>query len=365
MHLLVFSAFAQDTPPPPGGVGGQTFPSLRNPAMSVNGLVVGSATWEDGELAPPALQAHEEEPAGGHGHGGESFGTGLSMQETELQLKAAVDPYLDANLTLSMHGIEGIELEEGIVRLVSLPRVTVSVGKIKAPFGRENLAHTHALLTIDRSLVGQRVFGAEGLNDVGVHGAVLLPAPWYSEVTLGVDAGANERILGSGLPGAFGYLGHWKNLVDLSSGTSLEVGVSGYGGLDPFGEIATVGGVDVTLKGHGRGHRQFNRVIWQSEYLLLRRAGDPEDPVVGGLYSTLEYALTRRFWLGGRFDLVGLPEPADERTWGATAIAIYAPTEFSAIRLQAQRQLLPDGDTVDSVVSQLNFTIGAHPAHAY
>ena len=72
----------------------------------------------------------------------------------------------------------------------------------------------------------------------------------------------------------------------------------------------------------------------------------------------------RRWWLGGRFDAVGIPTDAD-RTWAGTLIGVFAPTEFSALRLQAQRQALPDGHTADSLTAQLNFTIGNHPAHAY
>jgi hypothetical protein len=284
----------------------------------------------------------------------------------ELQILSNVDPYFKANAVLSIPGTEGLEIEEGYVQLTSIPRLLVTIGKIKEPFGRENATHTHALLTIDKSLIGQRVFGGEGLNDVAVNGQLLLPTPWYSELTLGVDRGTNEVALGSGDPLGISGMAHWKNLFDLSYDTSVEIGLSGLTGKNAFDGNTVVGGADVTFKSHGRGAHQWNRLIWQNEYLLMKRDGAPEDAQVGGLYSTVEYSISRLFWVGGRFDFVGLPEPKEGgNTLAATGILVLAPTEFSAVRLQYQHQWLPDGHAVDSVTSQLNFTIGVHPAHSY
>lgn len=365
--FLLFSTIgrAQEAPVPEAPAPpGQTFPGAMNPSMSLNGLFLGSAEWDDGELAKPHLgEEVGESPLPG---AGETWGTGLAVQEMELQILSNVDPYFKANATLAFPGLEGVEIEEGYVTLTSVPRLLVNIGKIKEPFGRENLTHTHALLTLDRALISQRVFGGEGLNDVGVNAALLLPAPWFSEISVGVDRGTNEVVLGSGDPLGFGSMAHWKNQLDLSYATSLELGVSGLTGKNATGGQSVVAGADLTLKSHGRGRRQVNRLVWQSEYLWMRRPGAAEDETLGGLYSTVEYALSRRFWLGGRFDLVGLPEPTEGgRTLAGSLIGVLAPTEFSALRLQAQHQVLPDGHSVDSLTTQLNFTIGAHPAHGY
>jgi hypothetical protein len=96
----------------------------------------------------------------------------------------------------------------------------------------------------------------------------------------------------------------------------------------------------------------------------MAREGAPEDAELGGGYSTLEYSLGKRWWIGGRGDYVGLASDEDPTTAGSL-IVVLAPTEFSAFRVQAQRQFLPEGHTADSLVGQLNFTIGTHPAHSY
>jgi hypothetical protein len=333
-----------------------------NPSISFNGLFLGGAEWDDGKLAAPHLGGEAGDAA--FPGAGETYGTGLNVQEMELQIQSVVDPYFKANVVLSVPGTEGIEVEEGFVTFTSIPRVLVNVGKIKEPFGRENATHTHALLTIDKSLIGQRIFGGEGLNDMAVNAAWLLPTPWFSELTVGVDRGTNEVAMGSGDPLGLGVMAHWKNMFDLSYSTSAELGVSGLTGENAFDGRTVVGGVDLTLKSRGSGRHQFNRIIWQNEYLFMNRPGAPDDATVGGLYSTLEYSLGKQVWLGARFDMVGLPKPT-AASFAGSGILVYAPTEFSDVRLQYQHQWLPDGHASDSVTGQLNFTIGVHPAHSY
>jgi hypothetical protein len=351
------AAYAQDGQAPQ-----QNFPGLMNPAISVNGLFLAGVQANDGVAVPHAPPEGEPDPNALPGQG-QTFGTGLSVQEIEVQFLAAVDPYFKANVVLSVPGAEGLEVEEGYVSLVSVPRLTINVGKLKEPFGRENQTHTHALLTIDKSLVGTRIFGEEGLNDMAVDAALLLPTPWYSEVTLGVDAGGNDLIYGSGDPLGLGSFGHLKNLFDFGN-TSLELGVSGLHGEDRWGGPSNGGAVDLTLKSHGASRHQFNRLTWQSEAMIVDQAEAPVLRQQSGLYSTLEYSFSKRFWLGGRYDLAGLTQFEDPAQ-GATLIGVLVPTEFSAFRLQAQRQFLPGGHTIDSVVGQLDFTLGTHPAHSY
>lgn len=360
-------ALAASTPPPLAAASGpanQIIPGLMNPSISFNGLFVGGVELDDGKVARPHLGGEATEHA--FPTAGQSFGTGMNVQEMELQILSAVDPYFKANAILSIPGTEGIEVEEGYVTLVSIPRLLINIGKLKEPFGRENTQHTHALLMIDPSLINQRVFGDEGLNDMTVNAAWLLPTSWYSELTFGVDRGSNEVVLGSGQAGGLGFLAHWSNLIDLSDDYTAAIGVSGLTGENAFRNQSFVGGLDLTIKGHGSGFHQWNRLIWQSEYLYMHRAGAPKDARLGGLYSTLEYSLNQRFWVGGRVDVVGLPEPEEGgRTYGASAILVLAPTEFSAVRLQYQHQFVPGGHGIDQVLMQLNFTIGVHPAHSY
>ena len=357
--LTAAPAWAQEAGTTSSGASStRTFASMMNPGISVSGLFLAGVESQDGKLVAPGQNATDT-PLPGKG---ETFGTGPSVQEIEVQFSAAVDPYFKANVVMSIPGTEGVEIEEGYATLTAVPRLLVNVGKVKEPFGRENMTHTHALLTLDKSLVGQRVLGAEGLNDVAIDAALLMPTPWYSEVTLGVDAGQNDLLYGSGKPLGLGNFAHLKNLFDLSENYTLEVGLSGATGETAFDSRSWTGGADVTIRGHGSGRHMWNRLIWQNEFMYSSRPGSDTDPRVGGAYSTLRYSVTRRLWLGGRYDWVGL---GVDPVQAGSLIAIVQPTEFSAIRLQAQRQFLPGGHTDDSIVAQLRFVLGSHPAHSY
>jgi hypothetical protein len=53
-------------------------------------------------------------------------------------------------------------------------------------------------------------------------------------------------------------------------------------------------------------------------------------------------------------------------TWRESAILVFVPTEFSAVRLQASStQPGPGMAPVIEAFLQVNFTLGAHPAHSY
>src|SRR5262245_15292097 len=94
--------------------------NIYNPAMSVNGLFLGSAT-------------SKRHPSG------DEVTTGLAIQEMELQFIANVDPYFAANLVLAIPDGEGLEVEEGTLTPTEQPLgIQLRLGKLKAPFGREN-----------------------------------------------------------------------------------------------------------------------------------------------------------------------------------------------------------------------------------
>ena len=115
--LLLNAAFAQ------GGQGQTTATGLSrafNPAISANGLFLGSYTSREKAGAEP--------------------GTGIHIQEMEVQLTSFVDAYFKADMILALPGGEGIEVEEGFVTTQGLPyNLTLKAGKFYADLGRHNL----------------------------------------------------------------------------------------------------------------------------------------------------------------------------------------------------------------------------------
>lgn len=109
--------------------------------------------------------------------------TGILFQEAEVGLAAAVDPYFRGDVIIALHRHEGefhVEVEEGYVTTLFLPRVTLRGGKFYLQFGRHNVLHTHAFPFVDAPLTHTTFFGHEGLNEAAVEAAVLLPCPGSS-----------------------------------------------------------------------------------------------------------------------------------------------------------------------------------------
>ena len=353
-----------------------------NPAISVNVLMRGTALRnpltleeEDHEEEGEEGEEHEgeEEEEEGHGHGEESLKSGFDLQEIELRFTAFADPYVKGDLTLAMHGASGIEVEEGYVVAQSLPRgLGLRAGKFFLPFGKQNRLHTHQFPFVEVPLVNREFLGPEGLNDIGVEVSYLLPLPWFSEIRVGAFEGSEEGPFRSEKGEDLAYLGRWGHLWDLGSSTTLGLGGSYAGGRNGVasGGLAQFVGGDLTIKWIPLRRAQYRGVTFQTEYLWSKvdeNEYEYEAPTQGGLVSHLQVRMSRRWWLGGRLDALGLPkeleDDPDQRR--ASVLLALVPSEFSALRFQYSAHQVEDQETQHLFQVQFNFTIGSHPAHAY
>ena len=326
-----------------------------NPAISVNALFDG--VWA-GDADHHGAEDEHAEHEHGHGVGTE---TGLRVQEVELQLTSIVDAYFKADLILAFPGGEGVELEEGFVTSQSLPAgLQLKVGRFYASLGRHNLLHAHQYLFLNGPLVHGHLLGDEGLVDDGVSISWLSPLPWYLEVTGQVLDGRSERFASPDGQDLL-YLGHARSFWDMGSNWTAELGASSGRGTNAAERTSSLLSANGTLQwrdldGWGR------RAIWQTEYLRARDGTAHGDEEEGGFYSSLQVQVARRWWLQARFDRMGIP--GDEEDWRLSTLLGFVPSEFSSIRVQADRQETL-GETSNTIMLQLNVTIGSHPAHRY
>ena len=330
-----------------------------NPAISVNGLFLGG--YSSSVDTTNALT-------------GLNFDNGFNLQEAEFRFVSDVDPYFRADMTLAINREGEIELEEGYVTSSQLPGeimprgASLKAGKFFTDFGKHNILHTHRFPFIDRPLVSEAAFGDEGLNEPGIGGNYLLPTPWFSEITFQGLQGDNPNLfrLSSGEKAQGAYLGHLKNFFDLSDETSLEFGQSYVGGRNTGSGYSQAVGTDLTLKWRPLDRAQDRALIWQNEYIFFSVDEDGKNVQNnGGLYSSLQYRLSRLWWLQGRYDLLGVPNTKDGLKNRWTILAALVPSEFSALRLQYSRAAQENGRDINEIFFQLNFTMGAHPAHKY
>ncbi len=126
---------------------------------------------------------------------------GFTLQNVELSLAGAVDPYFtaEAHLITFLDPEDGetvLELEEAFLTSQCLPYgLELEVGSFFTEFGRINPTHPHAWAWQDQPVVATRIFGADGMRGPGLRVGWQLPTPHFTELHFGVQ---NAR--GEGMP---------------------------------------------------------------------------------------------------------------------------------------------------------------------
>jgi hypothetical protein len=295
----------------------------------------------------------------------------MRIQEIEFQFLANVDPYFSANLTAAMDGGEGLSIEEGYLAVTRQPaNLAFRAGKLKVPFGRENYQHTHALPFIDRSMIGDAVFG-EGLGEFGVEASWLVPVPFYSLLTVSALNGDQQNLFAAPDGKDLACFAGLKNLFDLSDNATLEVGLSYVAGKNSDEELSQVAGAHLIYKWKPARRSTTRSAVAVIEALYARRPAPAGSEAVlrgdvSGGYAYFQWQLAQRWYIAGRFDMLGTPADFAAATKKESIVLTLAPTEFSALRLQGNAYQPPEGGApYYEALLQANFTLGAHPAHAY
>ncbi len=319
----------------------------------------------------------------------DSYPNGFNVRETELQIFSDVDPYTRMNLLLSISPSYisdgttiqekwGIEPEEAFVESNVVSSVTFKLGKFKAFMGKHNLQHTHAYAFIDAPLANTFLLGDEGLKDVGGSAAIFVPTSWFNEVTIQIFRGKGENSeYNSPTPASSVGLVHWKNLVDVSDDLTAEVGVSYAQGGNSHKKSTTLSAADLTFKWKPSEGGKYRSLLWATEYLQRIQSQISSDDEIGsGIASWIQFQFAERWSalfrydnlkVKNSFDLANLPN----ETWTRNSFGLqFTATEFSSYKLEFNQKNggpknLNNEGTENSVFVQANFTIGAHPAHAY
>lgn len=308
---------------------------------------------------------------------------GFSLQEAELQFSSDVDAYYRAEATIAIHKEEAeegeehahasyaVEPEEIFVETVALPKITMKFGKFKAAFGKHNEVHTHALPFVEKSLLEQTLLGEEGLNETGLSASYLLPFDFFSEVTLQALSGTNTELFDEHGHHSLAYLLRNKNLWELSNALTFELGLSGltysvhaHEDNEPENETKLVG-ADFTFKWRPTVKNAYKSFVWSTEFMRKERKGETSARLAG-VNSYVKYQFNKRYFVQYRYEGIGLERTdADAFTNSHSMLVAFVPSEFSAIRLQFDNISDNNPEDEKKLTLQFNFSIGAHPAHAY
>ena len=303
------------------------------------------------------------------GIGSDSGREEFSLQEFELDLQAALDPFSRTRWTIAF-GEEGVEIEEGYALYNSLPGgLELTAGRFRQRFGALNRQHLHALPQSTYPLALESFFGEEGLAQTGLSFAWLLPRPWATanEVVVQITSGENEAAFGGETFKDLAVLARLKNFWQVSDAAYLEWGLSGVSGKTARGGDSRVLGTDLTFSWQPPGRAKYRALTWRSE--LLRSERDDEGGVrrqAWGGYSYLEGLVRQNLWAGLRLDWAEDPLVPERRLRGVVPYVSWWQSEF--VRLRAEYGLLQDRLTDESesrFALQLTWAAGPHKHETY
>jgi hypothetical protein len=315
-----------------------------------------------GALAYGSLDAASLSPRGGPV--GPAGKVEPVFQELEVALQSVVDPYARADVFLSF-GPEGAGVEEAYLTTLGLPAgFQLRAGTLYAPFGRLNQQHAHVWDFVDAPLAQARLVAADGLKGPGLDVAWLAPLPWFAELHLAYQS----TVPGFETDGRRTGVLRLVQFVDLAEGTTLGLGLSGARLQEPGpGAWRDLLGADVLVKIRPPRGRAY--LLLQGELFGRRLSGSGDPAADGTRLGGYGYALLRTsaWWgFGARWETA----PAGAAGAGSpeqrgSALAIWYPTEFERLRLQASYDRLPGGKEGVEVLLSLEFAIGAHGAHPF
>ncbi|MCZ6761200.1 MAG: hypothetical protein O7D29_12670, partial [Gemmatimonadetes bacterium] len=322
--------------------------------ISLDGLVAAGAS-SDPDV--PNLQLGSHDPSR----------RGFTLQNVELVLNGAVDPYFTAQANIifveSPEGETEVELEEIYVTTSSLPHnLQVRAGHFFTEFGRLNPQHPHFWDFVDQPLSHARIFGPDNLRSSGARLSWLMPVSFYSELLLTVQNAGGETLTSFGFEAdekVFGrtlvdfsvhsledllYVPRYAASLDLTTNQTLLMGASaalGPNGTGDDGRTA-IYGADVFWKWKSpRAIQGFPFVKVQAEGMKRRyRAVDPLEIFEDwGYYSQVSWGYSRGWVAGLRYDRMGGddggdPSPFFEARRRISANLTWFPTEYSKLRLQ-------------------------------
>ncbi|PWB79277.1 MAG: hypothetical protein C3F08_07150 [Candidatus Methylomirabilota bacterium] len=345
---------------------------------------------------------------------------GFTVQQAELSLTGAVDPYLtgEAHIIYLIDPAVGdtrVELEEAFLTTQALPYgLQLKAGQFFTEFGQLNPQHPHQWDWLDQPVIHTRLFGPDGLRQTGVRLGWLTPLPWYSQLYVSAQNANGETAAGflsnedffkerpiGGRPFVqrdvrnmtdLLYLLRWENSWNPSETVTTKFGLSGLFGPNATGSDGhtRIYGTDLKLTWRPtvsfRGRPFF---LWQSEAMgrdyLADRFSDGTITLPRkllrdwGFYTQGLYGFSDGWAAGLRYEYASGSgasvlafngrdaDPFRDDRHRISPLVVWHPTEFSRLRLQYNYDRADHLESHDahSVWLGVEFLYGAHPAHKY
>jgi hypothetical protein len=301
----------------------------------------------------------------------------LKFNGGDLDIYAYVDPYFKAEVVIAF-GEGSADFEEAYLASMTLPAgLKLRLGKFKAPFGKLNTIHAHALPIVHMPMAWERAFGEDGLNESGIALSEMIPfLPTYHEIIGLVLNGDNEIAFNGAQTEDLLYMGHLKNFFELGGYRTMELGLSFARGQNNASyspaQYTTMLGANLILKWkHSMFPLEKALTLWGEIYHSRRDNIDADGDITvhtsTGFFILGKMRFMKRWYATALYDYSGDPHDTGEIFNNVSAGVAFQLSEFSEFKLE-YRRLHSDMQGIDPIneISLLTvFTIGAHGPHAF
>jgi hypothetical protein len=209
------------------------------------------------DLALAAFSNEAPLQTGGH----DPRKNGFNLQQLELSIRKAVDPYFrfDGNIVFSQFGVE---IEEAYATTLALPAsLQLRAGQFLTRVGRLNATHPHAWDFVDQPFVIGRLFGAEGNRGLGLELSYLTPLPWYVELVGSLTDAAGEATARSF---------HGAQDLGVFSPLDLQATLAAKQFFPLSDDLSLAWGLTAALGPNATGHRNRTDIYGSDLYLKYR-----------------------------------------------------------------------------------------------
>lgn len=311
----------------------------------------------------------------------------INMREVELDLRASVDPFVDAVGVISVGSLEPgkfeVDVEEFYAVIKSLPipfwetpplGTKIKIGRFRTEFGLNNKSHTHDLPQTDRPLVIEEFLGPDGQNANGVSTTSFLPSPGDTalELTFQLLQGGSAPISQDG--NHFSYLTNLNWFVQLSDEHSVNVAAIAYYGLNkpPEQHQDFVQSLDVLYKWKPLRQGEYESFLFGGQLFYGRH--EFTDPVLGGTRThpfgwTVwgQYQVTSRLYAGVRYDQTDVLTDDHAHRRKVSPYLTWYTTEFFRARFTYEHTWsdIQLENHLDSFFMELVVVFGAHPPEPF
>src|SRR5262245_41205894 len=324
-------------------------------------------------------------------------------REVEVAFYGAVDPYARAYViieggeefdTVNRTSTFNVDLGEAALTLTALPwGFQDKLGLMRVRYGSLNEYHDHDLPQPDRPDVLVNFFGQEGLRESGNELSWVPDLPFYLEGIFGIFNGDNEVAFGSASFRNPLFTGRLRTFLDFGDFGALQLGGSVAAGTTSQGLADTILDLEAKYKLTPEGWRQPLLTVageWLQAWRFNQVTSTSFDPATGlevtatGTRKTTPsgfyvYAEVQPFlrWLGGvRYDNTEyLDFPG--RQWAVEPYIAFQPSHFLRFRLAFKHTHFnpiatanlggpsPGAQSLNEILFQSTFILGAHPSHAF